>query len=184
MPHGPEAYRGGEKRLTPTHETFKPERGHEFKPNPEAEVHNIEQARKMALKEVSESAQHKQEVTPEETAASPLNLKNSKVARKLSFNKTMSRVQKQMPLHQEVFSKVVHMLAVEKTTEFVASTIARPNAILSGSIGAFLITGTLYMAARYYGFSLSGSETIIAFAAGWVLGTLIDLLRMTILRKN
>lgn len=72
------------------------------------------------------------------------------------------------------FSKVIHHPVIEKTSEFGAKTIARPNAILAGSMTAFALVLIIYMLARHYGYPLSGTETIVAFVLGWVIGLIFD----------
>lgn len=78
------------------------------------------------------------------------------------------------------FSKVIHNPAVEKTSEVVGQTIARPNAILAGSVAAFMLVTLVYLVANVYGYVLSGSETIIAFSIGWVAGLVIDYIRILV----
>lgn len=99
---------------------------------------------------------------------------------KASFNATMKDAQSHMSAPSRTFSKVIHNKAVEKTSEAVGSTVARPNAILAGSMAAFILTLAIYLIAKYYGYPLSGFETIAAFAIGWAVGLLIDYLRIMI----
>ena len=101
-----------------------------------------------------------------------------------SFKKTMSTIQTEMSSPSRNFSKVIHSPVVEKTSEVVGGTVARPNAILSGSITAFLFTLALYLIARFNGYPLSGTETIAAFALGWLCGTAFDALRIIITGKR
>lgn len=103
---------------------------------------------------------------------------------KASYKKTMKETQDHMKPAQRSFSKVIHNPAVEKTSEVVGSTVARPNAILAGSASAFLLTLGLYLFAKYYGYPLSGFETIAAFILGWVVGLLFDYLRIMITGKK
>ena len=81
------------------------------------------------------------------------------------------------------FSKFIHHKAVERVSDAVGSTVARPNAILSGSICAFILTLIVYVTARYNGYPLSGTETIAAFAIGWVLGMVFDYFKVLINNK-
>ena len=59
---------------------------------------------------------------------------------KASYKKTMKETQAHMKPAERSFSKVIHNPAVEKTSEVLGSTVARPNAILMGSLFAFLFT--------------------------------------------
>ncbi|MDB5183384.1 MAG: hypothetical protein JWO07_65 [Candidatus Saccharibacteria bacterium] len=80
----------------------------------------------------------------------------------------------EMKPSERVFSKFLHNKTVEKTSDVIGSTVARPNAMLSGSIAAFLGITILYFVSKYYGFQLSGFETIATFIMGWVVGVLYD----------
>jgi len=142
----------------------------------EAPQHNeVENARKEALDYALEEKQYKPHEQHETAPIRPSVASGAKL--KQSFDKTMDRVRTDMPLPQKVFSKLIHNQAVEKASDIVGSTVARPDAILSGSACAFVLTTAIYFTARYYGFSLSGSETIATFVAGWLLGLLFDLLK-------
>lgn len=91
-----------------------------------------------------------------------------------SFSTEMKGVQAEMGPPGRMFSKLIHNPAVEKVTNVIGSTLARPNAMLSGSIAAFISITVLYFVAHHYGYQLSGFETIGAFIAGWVGGLLYD----------
>lgn len=97
-----------------------------------------------------------------------------------AFSNMMDGARSHMSPSSRAFSKVIHNPVVEKTSEVVGNTIARPNAILSGSIGAFVLVLGVFLIARHYGYPLSGAETIVAFAAGWLIGMIYDFLRTMI----
>lgn len=101
-----------------------------------------------------------------------------------SFRHTMQTVQREMSAPERAFSKVIHNKAIEKASDVAGNTIARPNALLSGAVCAFLIVGALYLHARYLGYELRGSETILAFLLGWTLGIAFDFLRAMITGKR
>jgi len=96
----------------------------------------------------------------------------------------MKETQAQMSAPARAFSKTIHNPVVERTSEVVGSTVARPNAILAGSLSAFILTLVIYLVAKYYGYPLSGFETIAAFVLGWAIGLLIDYLRVMITGKR
>lgn len=108
----------------------------------------------------------------------------SKKERDASFKKHMKQVQAEMSAPQRAFSKVIHNKAIEKTSEVVGATVARPNAILSGAIAAFVLVLVVYLLAKNLGYVLSGFETIGAFIVGWVLGVLYDYFRVMITGKK
>lgn len=108
----------------------------------------------------------------------------SKSQKEASFKRTMKHVQAELSPSSRVFSKVIHTKAVEKTSEILGSTIARPNAILAGSVSAFILTLGVYVLAKTLGYQLSGFETIGAFIVGWVIGIVYDYLRVLITGKK
>ncbi|HRN90324.1 MAG TPA: hypothetical protein PK543_01410, partial [Candidatus Saccharibacteria bacterium] len=73
---------------------------------------------------------------------------------------------------------------VEKVSDVVGSTVARPNAVLSGAVSAFILTLAVYIVAKTIGYRLSGFETIAAFIVGWTIGILYDYLRILITGKK
>lgn len=96
------------------------------------------------------------------------------------FQETMKSVRSHLNAPERTFSKIIHNKAVEKTSDVVGNTVARPNAILAGSLAALLLTGAVYILARTFGYPLSGFETIGSFIIGFVLGILFDFFRVMI----
>lgn len=101
-----------------------------------------------------------------------------------NYQQTMTQVQSQMSPHARSFSKVIHHRVIEKVSDTLGSTVARPNAMLAGAIGAFLVTLALYLIAKNFGYRLSGSETIAGFIVGWIAGLLFDYLKVMITGKH
>lgn len=108
----------------------------------------------------------------------------SKKQREVSYRRTMKQVQTELSPSSRVFSKTIHNKVVEKTSEVLGSTIARPDAILAGAIMAFVLTLAVYITAKTIGYQLSGFETIAAFVIGWVAGIIYDYFRALITGKN
>jgi len=137
-------------------------------------------------KEQAEKAEKKNSSTEKaHTTVQPK--RTTRVSRKektASFNRHMKRVQSELPAGSRAFSKVIHNKAVESTSETVGASLARPNAILSGAVFAFVIVLAVYVVAKTFGYTLSGFETIGAFIIGWVLGILYDYLRILITGKS
>ncbi len=91
------------------------------------------------------------------------------------FDQTIEQVRKQLPRTNRPFSRLIHIRSLEAASDFLGKTIARPHALLAGGITAFLGTLVLYNYAKFAGFSLQGSETLVTFAVGWVVGLVYDL---------
>lgn len=94
-----------------------------------------------------------------------------------NFKRTIKQVQAELSPGSRVFSKIIHNKTIEKTSDFIGATIARPNAILAGAVVAFALTLIVYVVAKTIGYTLSGFESIAAFIIGWVIGIVYDYLR-------
>lgn len=101
----------------------------------------------------------------------------SKKDKDKAFKKHMERVQAELPPASRVFSKFIHNKGIEKVSDAVGTTIARPNAVLSGAVAAFILVLGVYVIAKTFGYVLSGFETIAAFIIGWLLGIVYDYLK-------
>lgn len=155
-----------------------------------ATLESAEQREKKARSEALETAISVERGGAERAARPADNLKatvkkaTGKKAREANFKRQMERVQTNMKPSERAFSKFIHNKAVEKTSDFLGATVARPNAILSGAIVAFLAVLAVYIIAKNLGYVLSGFETIGAFIAGWVIGIVYDYLRLIITGKK
>jgi len=101
-----------------------------------------------------------------------------------SYKKTLKQMQNDLTPTSRSFSKIIHNNIVEKTSELIGNTVARPNAILFGAFAAFILTLLVYITAKNYGYRLSGFETILSFLVGWVIGILVDYIRIIITGKK
>jgi hypothetical protein len=102
----------------------------------------------------------------------------TKRQRKDSYASTMRQIQSEMNSSSRAFSKFIHNPSVEKLSDAVGSSLARPNAVLAGSMAATFMTLFVFLIAKQYGYRLSGFETIGTFFVGWSLGLIYDYARM------
>ena len=114
-----------------------------------------------------------------EPTASPTAIRKiTKREKERAYKQTLARVQSEMNAPARAFSKVIHAPIVEKTSEVVGSTAARPNALLMGSVVAFAMLSIVYAVGQTYGYRLSGFEMIAAYSFGWVLGLFADYVKI------
>lgn len=141
---------------------------------------NVDDARREVEKvtvELEKKPEETREVAPiEQRKDGPI----SKAKRNTSFDTTMREVRSQMSGPSRAFSKIIHNKAVDAISEAAGNTVARPNAILSGAVFAFVLTLAVYLVAKNFGYPLSGFETIGAFALGWIIGLVYDFLKVMI----
>ncbi len=104
----------------------------------------------------------------------------TKKQRAASYENTMAQIRQEMSGPSRAFSKIIHTPTIEKASEVIGSTVARPNAVLAGSIAATFLTLAVFIIAKQYGYKLSGFETIGTFAIGWALGLIYDYARLLV----
>ena len=136
-----------------------------------------------ARHEALEQAEASQTAETEKPVVSEAPRQITKDDRTASYQKTMKKMQSELPPASRAFSKVIHNPAVEKASEAIGNTVARPNLIIAGALGA-IASVIVYFVARHYGYVLSGSETIILFGCGWVIGAIIEYARVGFLNKR
>lgn len=150
---------------------------------PESKEKQVESAKEKALEKAVSAEKSKKEKDQQSSRRKRHGTLTKKI-KEQSFNRHMESVRHQLRAPERVFSAIIHNKVVEKTSEVVASTIARPNALLYGGISAFILVAIVYSLAKYFGYLLSGFETIGAFVIGWLLGILYDYLRVMITGKR
>lgn len=101
-----------------------------------------------------------------------------------TYQQTMAHVRAHMSKPAQAFSKIIHQPTVEKVSDSVGGSVARPNAIVAGSLTALVTISIVYLIARHYGYQLSGFETIGAFVIGWVVGLIYDYARVGLAKKS
>lgn len=148
---------------------------------------SAEKAKVEALEQAISVERGGAEKARKEPSSSPAQRRHgvvSKKERQKSYEHNLKQIRDEMPAAQRGFSKVIHNPVVEKVSEVAGATVARPNSILAGAIVAFFAVLAVYLIAKHYGYPLSGFETIGAFIAGWVIGTLYDFFRVMITGKK
>jgi hypothetical protein len=88
----------------------------------------------------------------------------------MAFSRTMVRTRKRLSAPSRTFSKIIHTPAIDKSSEFVGKTIARPSGMLTGAFLAFIGTSILLWVTRYYGYSYNYLLVILLFIGGMAIG--------------
>ncbi len=135
------------------------------------------QSEREVLAKAQELATKAQETNKKNKSASSIEKRRGPITKRqlaASFKSQMKYAENEMNTSERIVSRFIHSKPIEKTADLVSSTIARPNAMLSGSIAAFIGITVFYFVSKYYGFQLSGFETIGAFVLGWIVGILYD----------
>ena len=187
------------ERIPTSHEQEVPSKELESAQNEQQEKirDQLERRAERSPDENAESAKHeafehaksaeKEKTKENETAVEKHRARPHKRTKKMldqSFKKQMKEAQDDMSAPARSFSKFIHSKPVEAASEAIGSTVARPNAILAGSLSAFVLVTAIYAIAKHIGYPLSGFETIGAFIIGWLIGIMIDFFRIMITGKR
>jgi len=173
-----------QEALDETRQERSAEIAHELEKSVERDASDNKEKAKQEALEAANSAEKetKQEQAPAEKRRDTASERKAK--QKSSFNTTMKETQSHMSPAGRSFSKLIHNKSIEKTSEVIGSTVARPNAILAGSVTAFTLSLVMYLIANHNGYPLSGSETIATFTIGWAIGLLFDYIRIMVTGKK
>ncbi len=92
----------------------------------------------------------------------------------MAFSRAMTRTRKRLSPVSRTFSKVIHSPVVDKPSEFIGKTIARPQGMLWGAVFAFIGTSGLLWITKHYGYEYNYLLAIILFLIGAVIGTALE----------
>ena len=147
---------------------------------PETNKEHLEQNARHEALELASSAEQEQTTEQTETKTSEKPHRNKPTKRELdaSFKQTMTHIQKTMKPANRAFSKVIHNPAVDTVSNITANTIARPNLIFAGALSTVILCSIIYFVAKFYSYTLSGTEAIATFVLGWIIGAIIEFARV------
>lgn len=93
----------------------------------------------------------------------------------LSFERTMTRIRRQLSSPDKALSKVVHQPVVQAVSRVGEQTIARPSGLLGGSICAFVGSCVFLWASKHYGFRYNYLMFLLFFVVGFAFGLGLEL---------
>ena len=110
----------------------------------------------------------------EQTPASHHPAVVGKEIKKTAMNRTLVRIHKRESLPARTFSKVIHNEAVERASEAVGNTVARPSGMVGGAFVSLVGTSLLLWLTRHYGYEYNYLMVIIFFGVGMAIGLGIE----------
>ncbi len=150
--------------------------------SPEAAAEHAEQ-RAEAAREVINQPEPEQQTPAQEQEAAPAPTFAARIDHALNYSQTMASLQRKLTPASRAFSKVIHIPVVEKTSEALEQTVMRPSVVAGATWSAFITGLVFYVVARLYGWTLSGTEMLVALVAGGILGIALEGLARLLRRK-
>ena len=172
--------KAGNKQRETLQEQFEQEQ------TPEVDAERLENSARHEALELATSKEKEQSAEPAKNTANEKIRSDRPTKHELdkSFKQTMNHIQKDMKPVNRAFSKVIHNPVVDKASDIVGGTIARPNLILAGATGTIVLGSLIYLIAKFYGYTLSGAEAIAAFVLGWLIGAIVEFARVGLVNKR
>jgi hypothetical protein len=94
----------------------------------------------------------------------------NKQLKDMAYSRALTRVQKRLSAPGRVFSKLVHSAALDRPSEAIGKTVARPSGMLGGAFSALIGTSILLWVTRHYGYEYNYLAVILLFVCGMAFG--------------
>lgn len=164
------------------HETKKP--SHERELSQAEREHGQEQHIEHVKRQVEQHAVSGQERSHTESEQRQHPVLVYKQHKDMAFSRAMTRARKRLSASSRVFSKVIHAPIIDKSSEVVGKTIARPSGMLGGAFIAFAGTSALLWITNHYGYEYNYLVVLMLFAIGLVAGLAFEGLLKLIRRRQ
>jgi hypothetical protein len=112
-----------------------------------------------------------------EKAAAPAKpLHVNRELKRITLKRELSDIRRKLNAPQRTLSKVIHQPAVSAISEPLGKTVSRPSGLLGGGLVAFLGTSGYLLLAKHSGMRYSYFIFLALFAAGFIVGLMLELL--------
>lgn len=91
-----------------------------------------------------------------------------------ALSQNLKKVQKHLPVYQQQFSKFIHKPVVEKVSEGVGATVARPSGLLFAGIFSFTASLAVLTICRYFGYEYNFLIGLASLAGGFIVGLFLE----------
>lgn len=173
---GERHHESGERneRLTAELEASRQEKLAELRNSTEQSPDDAAERAQEARKFIHEQDKHREQADHTEAAPEPAPKPRFIIDAKENYRQTMASVQRSLKPVSRTFSKFIHTPAVEKTSEILEKTVARPSVTAGATWTALIVGAVFYFTARWFGYTLSGSEMLFSFIIGAGLGLILE----------
>lgn len=108
---------------------------------------------------------------------------NSRELKEHTYNQTLNSARNKLSKPEKTLSKVVHKPIIEKASDAMSNTVARPSGVLFGGVFSFIGSLASYLLAKKLGGELKYSVFAVFFVGGFIFGLLVELV-IRILRNR
>jgi hypothetical protein len=145
--------------------------------------HQPERSQEQSAEQRAEAAReviHRPEAKPEPEPAPAAEKSPQRSPRiplinaELNYAHTLASVRRHLSPVSQQFSRAIHHPVVEKTSEVLEKTVARPSVMNGALWTAVVVGGIFYFFAHTYGYPLSGSTFVFSLLAGAIIGLIAE----------
>lgn len=172
----PQQFETGNDNLGETIPVNRLDKKEQITPYEEKEMRqqNIESAR-ADIEEIAESSKDKAVAQDIAKDSKDNEIKwTSKELISQTYDRTLSSIRNRLKKPEKTFSRVIHQPVIEKGSEAIGVTIARPSGILFGGVFSFIGSLLGYLLAKRLGGELPYSIFALFFVGGFVFGIFIE----------
>jgi hypothetical protein len=98
----------------------------------------------------------------------------NKQLKDMAYSRAMTRARKQLSLPSKLLSKAIHSKILERPSELIEKTIARPSGFLGGALSSAIGTSVLLWISNRYGYEYNYLAVILLFVCGMAIGLIIE----------
>ncbi len=92
----------------------------------------------------------------------------------ITLRRELQQIRRKLPAGDRALSKVVHQPVVRAVSEAAGKSVTRPSGLLGGGLMAFVGSLSYLYLAKHVGFSYNYFVFTVLFAAGFLLGLLLE----------
>lgn len=107
----------------------------------------------------------------------------NKQLKDMAYSRTMTRIRKHLSLPSRVFSKAIHSNVIDKPSEIIGNTVARPSGLLGGAFIAAIGSTILLWLTKHFGYTYNYLVVVLLFVLGLVFGLTVEAL-WRLVRRN
>ena len=98
----------------------------------------------------------------------------NKQLKEMAYERALTRTRKHLSIPSRLFSKAIHSKILDRPSEAIGNTVARPSSMLGGAFFALVGTSLLLWITKKYGYEYNYLATILMFGGGMIVGLIVE----------
>jgi len=124
------------------------------------------------LKKAVSTEEHARKNIVEKKSEHPVFI--NKQLKDMAYSRALTRTRKHLSAPSRLLSTIVHSKALDRPSEAIGKTIARPSSMLGGAFVALVGTSLLLWITKKQGYEYNYLAVIVFFAGGMIVGLALE----------